>query len=80
MEVIILVWIVTSVWVGFDAKSIGARKGLLTGIADMGPLGWFGATLIVWVIGFPLYLANRSRIKEAALRRPIRRGGPFSGR
>lgn len=60
--------IATSIWVLFDAKKIGAKKGLVTGIANLGPWGWFFACLLLWIVGFPLYLAKRSSLKEAANR------------
>jgi len=64
--VIFLVVIVTSIWVFIDANKIGARKGLITGFADMGPVGWFFVCLLLWIIGFPLYLINRGKIKSAS--------------
>lgn len=62
-------WIVvigTSIWVWVDARSIGARKGLVKGIADMGPFSWFLCCLFLWLIAFPIYLAKRGTIKAAA--------------
>lgn len=55
----------TSIWVFFDARAIGVKKGQVSGLADMGPTGWFIVTLLLWIIGFPLYLANRGRFKAA---------------
>lgn len=63
LEVIWLIIPGTAIWVYFDAKSIGVKKGQLRGLADMGPAGWFFACLLVWIIGFPLYLAKRSDYK-----------------
>lgn len=57
----------SSIWVGIDAWSIGARKGLLPGIVDLGPVGWFFACLGIWVLAFPLYLANRGDIAKAVI-------------
>lgn len=54
----------TAIWVYFDAQSIGVEKGRLKGLADMGPVGWFFACLLFWIIGFPLYLAKRSEYKR----------------
>ena len=79
MELLLLLWLGTSIWVGFDAKAIGARRGVLDGLANMGPLGWFLSSLLLWIVAFPLYLASRSKIKAAAGRAP-RRGGPITGR
>lgn len=71
----------SAVWVYFDARSIGARKGLVSGLADNGPGMWAFATVVMWIITFPLYLANRSKIQEAATRAAQRsspRYGPGS--
>lgn len=58
-----------AIWVYADAKSIGARKGLNPGFLDLGPVGWALCTLLFWILGFPLYLAQRSSIKEAIRQR-----------
>jgi hypothetical protein len=57
--------VATSIWVLFDAKSIGVKKGLVKGIANMGPVTWFIACLFLWIIAFPLYLAKRGEFKRA---------------
>jgi len=59
----------TSLWVYFDARAIGVKKGQVTGLADLGPGGWLVASLLLWIIAFPLYLANRGKFK-AANRKP----------
>jgi hypothetical protein len=64
--VVLLVVIGTSIWVAIDASHIGARKGLIKGSGNMGPAGWFVCCLLIWIIGFPVYLAKRSEIKAAA--------------
>ena len=60
-------WVVlgTSLWVLIDANSIGVKKGQVSGIADMGPGGWFFACLLLWIVGFPMYLVNREKFKAA---------------
>jgi len=63
---VFLVVIGTSIWVAIDASHIGARKGLIKDLATMGPAGWFVCCLLIWIIGFPVYLAKRSEIKAAA--------------
>ena len=63
-SVLLIVVIGSSIWVFADAKSIGVRKGQLKGVCDMGPVGWFFASLGLWIIGFPMYLANRSELKR----------------
>ena len=65
VAVIWLVIIGTSIWVAIDASNIGARKGLVKGVAHMGPAGWFFCSLLIWIVGFPVYLAKRSEIKAA---------------
>ncbi len=75
----------SSIWVGIDAWSIGARKGLLPGIVDLGPVGWLFACLGLWVIAFPLYLISRGDLikaveaeKQAAQREAKGRPSPES--
>ncbi|MDA8170276.1 MAG: hypothetical protein M0Z48_00405 [Nitrospiraceae bacterium] len=60
----ILFILVTSIWVYFDAKAIGVRKGLIKGLTDMGPGGWFVVCLGLWIVGFPAYLATRGKYKK----------------
>ena len=55
----------STIWVGLDAWSLGARSSLRTGIVDLGPVGWVIACLAMWIIAFPLYLATRGSIKRA---------------
>ena len=59
-----IIVIVTSIWVVADAKTIGVRKGQMKGFTDMGPWGWFIACLLLWIIGFPIYLAKRNEYKR----------------
>ncbi len=61
---ILLVILGTSVWVLFDARSIGVKKGMVKGLANMGPWGWFFVTLFLWIVGFPAYLAMRGKYKK----------------
>ena len=60
-SILILVVVATSIWVGFDASSIGAKEA-----GSTGPFGWFLFCLLLWIIGFPLYLSQRSKIKTNA--------------
>jgi hypothetical protein len=55
----------SSIWVLVDAKNIGVKKGLIPGIGNIGPWGWFFATLLLWIIGFPMYLYYRGKFKLA---------------
>jgi hypothetical protein len=63
-----IIWLIvvgTSVWVLFDAKSIGVKKGQIGGLgAYMGPWDWFFLCLVLWIIGFPIYLAKRGEFKR----------------
>ena len=62
---VILVVLVSAIWVLVDAKNIGVKKGLVSGLGDMGPIGWFLVTLLLWIIGFPMYLYYRGSFKSA---------------
>ena len=65
MEALIfLVIIGSSIWVLIDAKSIGVKKGQIGGVGNLGPWGWFFICLLLWIIGFPFYLAKRSEYKR----------------
>lgn len=64
MELFLIV-LVTSIWVLVDAKNIGVRKGLLSGLGDIGPWGWFFASLLLWIVAFPMYLYYRGQFKRA---------------
>jgi hypothetical protein len=57
IAVLVLIVVVSSVWVGFDAHG---RDWSDSSIAR-GPYVWMFACLILWVVFFPAYLAQRSR-------------------
>lgn len=63
-ELIWLIVIGTSIWVFFDARSIGVKKGQVTGIANMNPVGWLFGCLLLWIIAFPIYLSKRGEFKR----------------
>ena len=63
-DLLLLGIVATAIWVLLDAKTIGVKKGQIKGFANMGPWGWFFATLLIWILGFPLYLAKRSEFKK----------------
>ncbi len=65
-QIVFLIVVATSIWVLFDARSSGIRKGLVKGLADLGPWGWFFACLFLWIVAFPVYLAKRTELKRAA--------------
>ncbi len=56
----------TSIWVWADAKTLGAERGRLKGLADMTPLEWFGCCLTIWPVGVLFYLAKREELKRIA--------------
>ncbi len=62
--IVFLVVLGTSIWVYSDAKAIGVKKGQLKGACDMGPAGWAIACLLLWIVGFPIYLAKRPELKR----------------
>lgn len=65
-----LVWIgilATSLWAAFEAKGFGYRKQDIKGMAAIGPVGWFFACMLLWIIAFPLYLASREKLRAAGL-------------
>jgi hypothetical protein len=64
MDLFWIIVITTSVWVLIDAKTIGVKKGQIQGMGNLGPWGWFFACLLLWIIGFPFYLAKRSEFKR----------------
>lgn len=55
----------SAIWVLIDAKNIGVKKGLITGMGDIGPWGWFFCCLLLWIVAFPLYLYKRGDLKRA---------------
>lgn len=63
---LLLLVVGTSIWVYFDAKNIGVKKGLVTGLADLNPGGWLIVCLLLWFIAFPVYLIKRGDLKKAA--------------
>lgn len=66
MEVILAaIVIISSFLVYFDARYIGAERGLVPGIFDLPPWGWALACLVVWIIAFPAYLIKRPEIIDA---------------
>ena len=61
---ILLIVIGTSIWVLFDAKAIGVKRGQIKGMANMEPVGWFLTCLGIWIIAFPFYLVKRSEFRR----------------
>lgn len=65
MDFAVFMWILvigTSVWMGAESSSLGAKRGRLGGgLFDMGAAGWFFGGLLLWIVFFPAYLATRGR-------------------
>ncbi len=56
----------SSVWVLVDARTLGIKApprqaGKKKGFLDYGPVGFFMASALLWLIGFPAYLVRRRR-------------------
>jgi len=68
----------SAIWVLFDAKNIGVKKGLIPGMGNTGPWSWFFATLLLWIVGFPMYLYYRRKFK-LAVANSARASTPISG-
>ena len=62
-SIIFLIVVGSSIWVLIDSSRLGAKRGALGGgFLDMGPVGWFAVTLLLWIVGLPCYLAIRPRL------------------
>lgn len=55
MNIITIIVIATSIWVLIDAQTIGIKKGQIQGVGNMGPISWFLACLLIWIVAFPLF-------------------------
>lgn len=61
--VIALVELALALWVAFDARNLGARRGQLGGgLLDMGPVAWFFSCFLCFLVGFVCYLVTRPRL------------------
>lgn len=54
MELVLLIVLATSIWVFFDAPTVGESRL------------WALGFLLLWIIAFPWYLAVRSRKRASA--------------
>ena len=60
--IVLIVVIGSAIWVGIDAHNLGVKKGCLGGgFVDSSVAAWVAATLLIWIVGFPMYLATRPR-------------------
>ncbi|MGD0453916.1 MAG: hypothetical protein ABSB69_09995 [Solirubrobacteraceae bacterium] len=55
--VLVLVIVGSSIWVGFDAQGRDFSDSNMA----RGPYAWAFGCLILWILFFPAYLAQRSR-------------------
>ena len=81
-ELISIMILATSIWVFFDARKIGVKEDMMTGLFSLGPGGWAICCLLLWIIAFPAYLIKRPKyIAIAGFRSrstdssPLRQGG-----
>lgn len=65
METQLIIGVVLAIFVLYDAKKIGIRKGLVTGFGNLSAWGWFWLTSILGIIGFGIYWYRRSELIEA---------------
>ena len=68
--IVSLVLLMASILVLIDACMLQAKRGGLGGgFLDMGPVGWFFAVLLFWVVTLPCYLFTRPKLvrRRAAL-------------
>jgi hypothetical protein len=63
--IVFLLLIASAAWVYMDARSLGVRRGLVSGLGDMSPVGWFIATIGIWIVALPAYLYYRGEFKRA---------------
>ena len=59
-----LIFLGTILWVYFDAKAIGVKKGIIRGLADMNVGAWIGGMVLLWIVFFPFYLIKRGEFKK----------------
>jgi hypothetical protein len=65
-----IIWLAilgSAIWVGFDAHTLGVKRGRLGGgTLDMGVASWVVCCLFIWVIAFPCYIVARGRYQSMA--------------
>lgn len=60
-----IIGLLLAIFVLYDAKKIGIRKGLVSGIGNLSPWGWFWLTSILGILGFGIYWYHRGKLIEA---------------
>ena len=61
----------SAIWVYCDAKAIGVKKGMLKGFCNLSYTEWAVVVAMLWIIGFPAYLAYRTKLKRIAAPPPV---------
>lgn len=57
-SLILIIVVVTSIWVAADASSRNFKGGKFS---FYGSFGWLIGCLLLWIVVFPVYLAQRNR-------------------
>ena len=65
-----LIVVGTSIWVFVDANKKGVKAGQVSGLKNMGTVGWFFACLLFWIIAFPYYVTVRDQLGQARKKCP----------
>ena len=58
--------VLSAIWVYWDARAAGVKKGLVNGAADMSPGNWARACVFYWLLAFPYYLCRRGELHRLA--------------
>ena len=58
-ELLLVLYLGTSFWVFFDAQQQKKRHQLPKGPGGNSPLLWLVASLLAWIVIFPLYIVKR---------------------
>jgi len=60
--IIVITILITAILSSYEASKLGMKKkGREKTILETGPLGYFFAISLLWVISYPIYLFNRSK-------------------
>jgi hypothetical protein len=75
MNILTLFIMASGIWVYWDASEnkIGRIPGA-KGSTNTSAGSWGVVTLGLWIVGFPMYLMNRTRLIEAAKENPVESG------
>lgn len=65
LDMLILIAVIaSSIWVYVDAKQLNADTAMKNGASNLSPFGWMFFCLVLWVLGFPMYLFKRMQYKR----------------